>query len=82
MLPQLILLAQDTARFNRGQSIFQLGLTGVGVAIIIMGAALCFSKPKDPEKATSPAVKWTALGVCGLLGLGIIAYAWLGFSAM
>ncbi len=82
MFELVILLAQNTTRYNRGLSIFQLGLTGAGIAIIILGAGLFFAKTKDPQKQTSTAVRWISLGACSLIGLAIIAYAWLAFSTL
>jgi ATP/ADP translocase len=37
---KIVLLAQDTARYNRGLSFFQWGLTGMGVSVIMVGVAL------------------------------------------
>jgi len=58
---------------------FQLGVTVAGVATMITGAAIGFSKPKPTDKPTSPAVKWTAASLLMLVGLGIVIYAWTGF---
>ena len=82
MLEQFILLAQNAARYNRGLTFFQWGLTGVGIAIIILGLGIAFSKAKDPQKQTSPTVRWISLVICGLSGLAIIGYAWLGFDSL
>ena len=82
MLEQFILLAQNTGRYNRGLAFFQWGITGVGVGIIILGLGLAFSRTKDPEKQTSPAVRWISLAICALIGSAIIGYAWLGFDSL
>jgi multisubunit Na+/H+ antiporter MnhB subunit len=82
MLEQFILLAQNTPRYNRGLAFFQWGITGVGIAIIILGLGLAFSKTKDPQRQTSPTVRWISLGICGVIGLGIIGYAWFGFGSL
>jgi hypothetical protein len=74
----LILLAQQS-RYDRGLSIFQWGLTGVGVAILLAAAGVIFSRSKDPAKQRSPVVKAIAAVVFLALGFGIIGYAWLGF---
>ncbi len=81
MLEQILLLAQNSARYNRGLLFFKGGLTLTGIAIIGMGFSLAFSKPKDNEPPTSPIAKWLALGICGAAGLGIIGYAWLVFES-
>ncbi|MBC8873679.1 MAG: hypothetical protein H8E44_29935 [Planctomycetes bacterium] len=74
----LILLAQQS-RYDRGLSIFQWGLTAVGVAILLAAAGVIFSRSKDPAKQMSPVVKAIAAVVFAALGFGIIGYAWLGF---
>ena len=78
-LEDLVLQAVDTARYNRGILIFQLGLSTVGIAVIMIAAGLCFHKPKDAAPKISSGVRWTALIILGAIGVGIIAYAWLGF---
>lgn len=82
MPEQFLLLAQDTARYNRGLAFFQWGLTGVGIVMIMLGLGLALSKSKDPQKETSPTVRWISFGVCAAIGLGIIGYAWFGFSSL
>ena len=82
MLEQLIYLAVDTARYNSGVAIMQWSLTAVGIGIILVGVGLSFSKTKDGEKKTSPALRWISMVLCGLVGLGIIAYGWLGFAPL
>ena len=82
MFEQLIYLAVDTARYNRGLASVQWGLTAVGISIILVGAGLSFSKTKDGERKTSPALRWISMVLCGLIGLGIIAYGWLAFSPL
>jgi hypothetical protein len=79
MLAELVLLAQDTARYNRGLETFQWGQTASGVGILVMGVGLFFSKG-TADHPTSPVVRWIAFILCGGVGLGIIAYAWLGFA--
>lgn len=74
----LILLAQQS-RYERGLSIFQWGLTGVGVAILLTAAGVVFSRSEDPAKQMSPVVKAIVAVVFAALGFGIIGYAWLGF---
>jgi hypothetical protein len=82
VLKQVVLFALNTARYNRGLSFFQWGLTAFGVGIILVGAGLFFSKAKDAQRQPPPMVRWIAITVCGLIGLGIIGYAWLGFTAL
>ena len=80
MLEPILLFAQDVDRYNRGLGYFQWGLTGVGIAIILLGVGLASSKPKDPQQQSSALVRWSSLGICSAIGLGVIAYAWLGFG--
>ena len=76
------LFAQNADRFNRGLSIFQMGMTGVGVAILIVAAVALFQKPK-PDASPSATTAQRVVGIIlAAVGVGIIAYAWLGFSPM
>jgi hypothetical protein len=70
MLQDVILLAADADAYNKGLQGFQLGVSGAGVAILIGGVSLLFSKQK-------------LLGVivC-LVGLAIVAYPWVAFEPM
>ena len=79
-LLHLVLLAQQD-RFERGQSIFQWGLTMAGAGILMAAIGILFSKSKAKEGAqeTPPAVKFLAAAVIAAVGIGLIAYAWLGF---
>ena len=75
----LVLLPQKSARYEGGLAFFKWGLTLAGIGIIVIGAGLLLSKPKDPEKTTSPVVKWLGLAIVASIGCGLIAYAWLAF---
>ena len=78
ILHAVILLAQQD-RFDRGLAMFQWGLTMAGAGILVVALGILFSKPKKDAKDTSPAVKFLAATIAGAVGLGVIAYAWLGF---
>jgi|GEM_PF-4183764 len=73
----LVLFAQN-ARFEHAQMMFKISMTVVGISIFLIGAGFIFAKPKDPEKVTTPATKWTGIAIVGAVGSAIIAYAWLG----
>ena len=79
MYQLLGLLAQNSTQFQRGLAGFQWGMTVAGIGILMIGAGLIFSKSKDSEKATSPAVKWLGFAIAASAGCGLIAYAWLAF---
>ena len=74
------LLAQID-RFNRGLSIFQWGLTGVGVAILLGAVALLFQKPSKDAASVSATTQRVVGIIVAALGLGVIAYGWLGQAA-
>ena len=76
---QYLMSFAQQARYERGLSIFQWGLTGVGVAILLAAAGVVFSRSKDSEKQMSPVVRIVAALVFLALGFGIIGLAWLGF---
>ena len=80
MIAFVILFAQQK-RFDRGQAMFQWGLTMAGTGILIAAVGILFSKSKAKEgaKETPPAVKFLAAAVIAAVGIGLIAYAWLGF---
>jgi hypothetical protein len=69
-------------RFNRGLSIFQWGITLVGVAVLLAAAFALLQRPKQGASRAAHAVQRIAGIGLAILGLGIIAYAWLGFSPM
>ncbi len=68
---QYLMSFAQQARYERGLSIFQWGLTGVGVAILLAAAGVVFSKSKDSARQMSPAVKAIAALVFLALGFGI-----------
>ena len=76
---QLLLLLAQNSRFEQGMAGVKFGLTLVGLGILVVGAGILFSKPNDPSKATSPAVKWLGLAIVTSFGCSLIAYAWLAF---
>lgn len=79
MFDQLLVFAQDATRFDQAQTGFRWCLTVVGIGVLMIGVGLIFSKDKDPQKATSPAIRWATSAIAALIGVGIIGYAWLVF---
>ncbi len=75
----VFLLAQEIARNNRGLGTYHAGLTAVGIAIILVAFGFLYANPKDPAKALPKALQWTVFAIVILLGLGVIASAWLAF---
>ncbi len=71
------LLAESTAAQDRAMFIYRVGLTMIGVAILLVAYGVILANPKDPEKRLSPTVILTICGVVAVLGLGVIGYAWL-----
>ena len=75
-----ISLFAQQARFDRGMTIFKWGVTGVGVAVLILAVAVVLSKkPASDSKELAPTTKRIVGIVLGVIGLGIIAFAWLAF---
>ena len=76
------LIAQDADRYNRGLQIFQWGVTGVGIAVLVAAAAMLLQKPKPGASSGAVTAQRVVGVVLAVIGLGIVAYAWIGFSPM
>ena len=82
MNQRALLAAVDTAWYNRGLSIVQWGVTGVGVAMLLVAAVMLLQKAKPDASPTLVRVQRIVGAVLAVVGVGIIAYAWLGFSSL
>jgi hypothetical protein len=71
------LIAQPDAAQERAMFIYRVGLTMIGVAILLVAYGIALANPKDPDKRLSPTVILSMCGVTSVLGLGVIGYAWL-----
>jgi hypothetical protein len=78
----VFLLAQDTARYNRGLAFFQWGLTLFGFGLLVVAAGVLFQKPKEEGRELSRTTRQIVAGVLAVVGVGIMGYAWLGFSSL
>ncbi len=78
----LVTLAQALDRYNDGVRGVQWGTTIVGVAVMMTGAALFFSKAKPNTSSGMQTFGRIIAAVFVVAGIAIIAYAWLGFSTV
>jgi hypothetical protein len=73
-----LLLAESSPRTEELLLKFKWSMTLAGIGVMMIGVALAVWNIKNLERTKAEPIRWLPVIMADLVGMAIIAYAWVG----